>query len=275
MEKEYFLKTHLTEKQAALFYLGQEGFLIKYHDMYRLIDPYLSNYVDQNCSTDSVKWVRRYDAPVLPDELDFVDYVFCTHSHFDHADPATLRALATHNAKAKFIVPEPVRDTIQAYGIDAGRMIGALAGQELHLGECSVVPVPAAHEELHRDEKGNYMELGYKMIFGGISIFHSGDCCVYDGLSGHLENIDVLMVPVNGRSYYKLRNDIIGNMDAEEAVLLAQEVHAGLLVPMHFDLYDVNCINPAHFVDCLFKINPRQAFHMFSVGERYIYDKEL
>lgn len=273
MKREYFLNTRLAENQAALFYLGQEGFLIKYHDMYCLIDPYLSDYVDQNCSTDTVKWVRRYDAPILAEQLDFVDYVFCTHSHSDHADPVTLRALAAHNTKAKFIAPKPILDVIRSYGIDGGRMIGASAGQELHLGECRVTPVPAAHEELHTDENGDYMELGYKMIFGEISIFHSGDCCIYDGLAGHLENIDVLLVPVNGRSYYKLCNDIIGNMDAEEAVLLAQEVHARLLVPMHFDLYDVNGINPAHFVDCLYKINPEQSFHIFSVGERYIYGK--
>lgn len=274
MNQEYFSETQLAKGQIALFYLGQEGFLIRYQDSYYLIDPYLSDYVDRNCCRENVKWVRRYDAPVLPEQLDFVDYVFCTHDHADHADPDTLRALAGHNAKAKFFVPEPIKDTIQSYGIEAGRIIGAAAGQELCLGPCKVMPVPAAHEELHMDENGNYRELGYKMIFGNISLFHSGDCCVYDGLAGHLENIDILMVPVNGRDYYKLRNDIIGNMNAEEAVLLAQEAHARLLVPMHYDLYDVNCINPAHFVDCLYKINPGQAFHMFAPGERYIFQAE-
>ena len=59
-------------------------------------------------------------------------------------------------------------------------------------------------------------------------------------------------------------------MTAEEAVLLAKETNAGLLVPMHYDLYDVNRINPAFFVDTLFSINPAQRFHMFAPGERYI-----
>ena len=81
---------------------------------------------------------------------------------------------------------------------------------------------------------------------------------------------DILMIPVNGRGYYKLRDDIIGNMTIEEAVLLAKETHAGMLVPMHYDLYDVNGINPAFFVDTLFSINPTQRFHMFTPGERYI-----
>lgn len=270
MEKEYF-QTHLSDRQIVLFYLGQEGFLIRYQDTYYLIDPYLSDYVDRNCSTDQVKWVRRYDVPVRPEELDFVDYVFCTHGHYDHADPDTLQALAAHNKKAKFIVPEPIRETIQSYGIDASSLIGAAAGQKLSLGPCDVIPVPAAHEELHTDEQGNYKELGYKMCFGNTTLFHAGDCCIYDGLTNLLGQIDILMVPVNGRSYYKLQDDILGNMNAVEAVLLAKKIHARLLVPMHFDLYDVNCINPAHFVDCLYNINPGQAFHMFSVGEKYIW----
>lgn len=274
MNKEFFSKTQLTDEQIALFYLGQEGFLIKYHDSYFLIDPYLSDYVDRNCCRENIKWVRRYDAPILPEQLDFVDYVFCTHDHADHADPDTLHAIAKHNTKAKFIVPAPIKDTIQSYGIASERILGAVAGQELCLGECRVTPVPAAHEELHTDKNGNYKELGYKMNFHQTTLFHAGDCCIYDGLTDYLENVDILMVPVNGRSFYKLHHDIIGNMDAEEAILLAQEIHARLLIPMHFDLYDVNCINPAHFVDCLYKINPGQAFHMFSPGERYIYQAE-
>lgn len=271
MKKEFFLETQLTGQQIALFYLGQEGFLIKYQDSYYLIDPYLSDYVDRNCCTDTIKWVRRYDTPVKPEQLDFVDYVFCTHAHFDHADPYTLRCLAAHNKKVKFIVPKPVTNMIASYGIDSGRIIGACAGSELSLGRCTALPVPAAHEELHTDDEGDYMELGYKLHFGDTTLFHAGDCCIYDGLSEQLKDVDLVMVPVNGRGYYKLQEDIIGNMNAEEAVLLAKEIKPRLLVPMHFDLYDVNSINPAHFVDLLYRISPGQAFHMFAPGERYIF----
>ncbi len=272
MEKEFFIETQLTEKQAALFYLGQEGFLIKYRESYYLIDPYLSDYVDRNCCTDTVKWVRKYPAPVKPEQLDFVDYVFCTHAHFDHADPDTLRPLAAHNKKAKFIVPRPMKDMIASYGIASDRIIGARAGDVLDLGQCTVLPVPAAHEELHTDEAGNYTELGCKLMLGDLTLFHAGDCCIYDGLIEQLKDVDLLMVPVNGRSYFKLHNDIIGNMNAEEAILLAKEIRPQLLVPMHFDLYDANNINPAHFVDLLFRIIPGQAFHMFAPGERYIFE---
>ena len=112
MDKSFFLDTVITDKQAALFYLGQEGFLFKYHDVHILIDPYLSDYVDQNCCTELVQWIRRYPAPISAEEFDFVDYILCTHEHYDHADPETLSKLAKINTKAKFIAPLPIKDTI-------------------------------------------------------------------------------------------------------------------------------------------------------------------
>ena len=273
MNKQLFFDTKLTDNQAALFYLGQEGYLIKYRDTYILTDPYLSDYVDQNCCTETVKWVRNYPAPIAASELDFVDYVLCSHGHADHSDPYTLSAIAKANPDTVFIVPEPIKSDYLAYGISPERLIGAIADEPLQLSGCCIVPVPSAHEELRQDENRNYIDLGYKILLDDISIYHAGDCCIYDGLAERIMNVDVLMAPVNGRSYFKLRDDIIGNMTAEEAVLLAKEVHADLLTPKHNDLYPINCINPAHFVDSLYTINPTQKFHMFVPGEHYIYHK--
>ena len=49
MTKNDILKTKLGDGQVALFYLGQEGFLIKYNDKYIINYEYLSYYVDRNC----------------------------------------------------------------------------------------------------------------------------------------------------------------------------------------------------------------------------------
>ncbi len=271
MDKFTILNTVLADNQVALFYLGQEGFLIKHRDTYILVDPYLSDYVDRHCCSETVKWIRNYPAPIEASELDFVDYVLCTHAHFDHADPDTLSVLAKCNSKAIFIAPEPMKATLLSYGIIPERIIGAIADETLVLNGCNITPIPSAHEELHTDENGNYMELGYKISIVDVCIYHAGDCCIYDGLVDRLMNVDVLMVPINGRSYFKrYEDDIIGNMTAEEAVVLAKKTNAGMIVPMHYDLYSVNCVNPAHFVDTLNTINPSQKFHMFVPGECYI-----
>ena len=141
------------------------------------------------------------------------------------------------------------------------------------LGNAMVTPIPSAHEELNQDENGDFCEMGYKFEFGDVSIYHAGDCCLYDGLAERVMNVDMLMVPINGRSYYKLRDDIIGNMTIEEALILAKEANADMIIPMHYDLYPINCVNPAHFVDMLYTTNPELKFHMFMPGERYIVQK--
>lgn len=273
MNKNFILDTVINDDQIALFYLGQEGYLFKYKQTHILIDPYLSDYVDRNCCTDTVKWIRKYPAPIQAEDLDFIDYILCTHTHYDHTDPDTLNILSSVNPNATFIVPDFAIDLVASYGIPRNKIMGAITGTTINCNDCSIIPVPSAHEELHQDDNGNYMELGYKILFDKISLYHGGDCCLYNGLDSQLKNIDIMMVPINGRSYYKLRDDIIGNMTIEEAVILSKECRADLLIPMHYDLYDVNCVNPATFVDYLYSANPTQKFHMFVPGERFIYTK--
>jgi len=274
MNKKIFFNTKLTNNQIGIFYLGQEGFIIKFQDKFIMIDGYLSDYVDKNCSSENVKWVRRYAPPINPEELDFLDFVFCTHEHFDHADPYTLSAVAKVNKKVKFIVPEHMKDVLLSYGVSHDNIIPAEADKTIDLDCFKATPIPAAHEDLHKDKNGNYMELGYILNFENTTIYHAGDCCIYDGLEERIKNTDILMLPVNGRSFYKLNHDdIVGNMTSEEAVILSKHISPKLLIPMHFDLYDVNCINPAQFVDTLYTLTPYQSYHIFVPGERFIFEK--
>ena len=259
MNKHFFIDTELSQNQIGLFYLGQVGFIIKHNEKYILIDGYLSDYVDKNCCSENVKWIRNYPAPISASELDFVDYVFCTHAHFDHADPWTLSEIARVNKKAKFIVSLAIKDVIRKYGI---------------ADDISVTAIPAAHEELHMDENRNYSEVGFIFELGETKLFHGGDGCPYEGLEQRLNGCNILILPVNGRDYFRTQVlDIIGCFDSTEAAILAKNCGADLLIPTHIDLYDVNRINPAEFVDKLYAVNPYQKFHMFAPGERYIYQK--
>lgn len=273
--KERIINTNLLPDQAALFYTGQTGFIIKCAEKYILIDGYLTDYVDRCCSSETVKWVRRYPSPITPEELDFIDYVFCTHNHEDHADPETLSAIARVNTKAKFVVSNAITNALCSFGIPSERIIGLKTDARTALDEAvTVTAVPSAHEELHPDENGDYMEVGFRIEIGDITLYHSGDCCPYHGLEERVADCDIMLVPINGRDFYRTQIcNIIGCFDAREAILLAKHTNAKLLIPMHYDLYDINCLNPAIFVDQLQTLHPTQQFHMFVPGERFIYAK--
>lgn len=96
---------------------------------------------------------------------------------------------------------------------------------------------------------------------------------MYDGLVERLKDIDVSILPINGRDYFRNANDIIGNFDSVEAVTLAKIIKSDLLIPVHHDLYDVNKVSSAFFVDSVMAVNRTQKYHIFVPGERYIYMK--
>lgn len=259
----------LNPNEACGWYLGQEGFIFKFNDKYIAIDPYLSDYVDKNCS-QLVKWERLYPAPIQGKDLDFIDYVICTHSHYDHADPITLSQIASVNNKVKFIIPAPIANVICSYGIKESSIIKAYADKKIVLDDFSITPIPSAHEVFHTDDCGNYFELGYILDFVGKRVFHAGDMCMYDGLIERLTNIDVGLLPINGRDYFRNQLDIIGNFNCEEAVLLAKYAGIKTIIPMHHDLYAVNCESPERFVEQIKKYNGMQNYAFLKVKDIFM-----
>jgi len=266
--------TRLLDGQCGIWYLGQEGFLLKNKDICIAVDPYLTDYVDRHCASEAVCWKRLYPAPVTAEELSpILEYVLLTHAHYDHADPETLAALARMSERVHFVAPAPVCAQIASYGIPAARIIPAYADRPLMLAGVKVTPIPSAHEVFHQDSKGNYCELGYIIENESGRFFHAGDMCMYEGLTERLADIDVAFLPINGRDWFRNTNDIIGNFNCEEAALLAKEAGVGMLVPMHYDLYEVNRVSAAVFADTLARLAPAQKHHFFMPGERYIFAK--
>ena len=261
--KEEILKLELTDSQIGFFYLGQEGFILKCRGKYIMIDGYLTGRLADGTSG----WGRNYPAPIKPEELDFLDVVLCSHDHSDHTDPETLKAAASLCEKTRFIIPAPFADRVAEYGVPADRIIRAREGEAYDLGDLTVEPLASAHEELHQDENGDYCEMGFKLTLAGNTVYHAGDCCIYDGLAEKVGKIDVAMLPVNGRSYYKLRANCIGNMTLEEAVLFAKEAEAGMFIPMHFDLFSANSI-PASWIPAgVEQYAPGMRYKIFTPGE--------
>ena len=262
----------MKENRIDITYLGQEGFLFGYNGKTIVIDPYLTDYVDKNCS-QLIRWKRKYAPPIKPTDLHFVDYVFLTHTHYDHADPWTIEGILKVNDKVKVIVPSPEKEVFISYGIPENRLILAKEREKIVCGEIVAEAVPAAHEEFHRNENGEYSELGYIIAFGNIKIYHAGDTLVYDGLADKISNADIAFLPINGRDYYRHKADILGNPTPEEAVKLAKEAKIKTIVPMHHDLYAVNGEKNSRFVDALDEIYPTAKFHIIRSGEKFIFVK--
>ena len=185
--------------------------------------------------------------PIAPETLQLTDWVFCTHRHADHLDPATLRSLL-HSSACRVVVPCSVfAHVLENIGPAADRTTCINAGQSVMLGEnIGLHPIPAAHETLTVNTKGEHYFLGYILQLGDIRIYHPGDCVPYDDLEKILRGLkpDIALLPVNGRDEYRRSQNVPGNFHFEEAIGLCRNTGRAHLIPHHCGMFEFNSVEP-------------------------------
>lgn len=264
--------TELPEQALALWALGQEGFLVKWKRKTVLFDPYLTNWVYELFGPP---WSRAFETPLAPSDCLDVDYVICSHHHEDHMDKLTLQAIG-QSAKTRFVVPRAHLPLMKEWGFRDEQLIGISHGQTLELENgLRLEAFAAKHEQFEQDEAGEHKFLGYVANFEGIHLYHAGDTVGFPELVTWLQSrqIDIAMLPINGRDFVRNEQGIVGNCNYREAVEIAVQMNTDLLIPMHYGLFPHNDENPAYFVDYIQRYYPAQKFHMFAPGERFIYMK--
>jgi L-ascorbate metabolism protein UlaG (beta-lactamase superfamily) len=268
-------KSRPGEGTAELWYIGQHGFVISLGGLVFYIDTILNDFI-----TREGKSVRVYPPPFAPDAVRRVDYAICTHNHGDHLNLQTLLPLAQANPACCFVVPRPWRQSLIDGGIAQDRVLGVRDNEEIALGPTvKLLPVIATHtrfiqDEPERDENGDSLCLGYILKGEGLSIKHSGDTWVTPALVRDLKAagpLNIALLPINGTDWERTDSNCVGNMSALDAVKLARAIPADLTVPTHYDMMANNSENPALFADYMYRHCPEKRFHIFALGERFIY----
>jgi L-ascorbate metabolism protein UlaG (beta-lactamase superfamily) len=233
--------------RAALVWLGQAGFAIRAGGATLLVDPFLSPHPK-----------RRYETGLPPSAATGVDVVLCTHEHVDHFDAESVPAIATASPGAVFVVPSPIVDLVTEAGVAADRVVGLQPGAPAELGPVTAHAVPARHGVTMEDaygfgealSDGLIRFLGYVLDVDGVRIYHAGDTIHYEGMEAGLRpfDLDLALLPVNGRHAEREARGIVGNLNEREAAWLAAEIGARTLVPMHHDLFVGNLGSSAEVV---------------------------
>jgi L-ascorbate 6-phosphate lactonase len=215
----------------VLTWLGQAGFLVEAGGARVLIDPFFS-------AQDG----RLFPPPPIDVFGARIDRVLVSHEHLDHLDPPSLRGIAERSPDVVVFAPEPLREQVEGLRFD-----GVRPGDRRDLpGGGTLRVVPAVHAVHPRDGYSEGGEpprfVGFVLDVDGVAIYHAGDTIADDrvlaGLAG--VRVDVALLPVNGRTYFREQQDLAGNLDARDAVALAEHCGASILVPLHWDLFEGN-----------------------------------
>ena len=253
---------------VSAWWLGQAGFVLRGASATVVIDPFLTDYGS---------FGRLYDPPLEPEELEAVDLLLATHDHADHIDPLGFPRILAASPGATAVVPEAVRERAVELVGSADRVRGASVGGVIVEHGVTITPFPAVHGAMpedgygfHRTESGEYPFLGYMIELDGVRIAHTGDTLVYDGLAERLRalGLDLLIVPINGTSWFREQRGIVGNMNVLEAAELAEASAARLVVPVHWDLFADNTEDPEHFMRRLATHHPGVNAAVPSLGAR-------
>jgi L-ascorbate 6-phosphate lactonase len=229
----------------SLTWLGQAGFRLELDSVSLIVDPWMSPHED-----------RLIPEPPLELAADGLDCVLITHEHLDHLDLPFLPRLVERSPAATFVVPSPVVSLIETI-VPAGQIVGVQPRDVLEIAGLEVHVVPAFHGLTMEDAYGDGSGVGGRARFVGFvlggsdRIYHAGDTIVTEELEAALDelDVDVALLPINGRDEEREARGIVGNMDAREAVELAIGIRATTLVPYHWDGFAGNTVPPGAAVD--------------------------
>jgi len=250
-----------------IWWLAQSGFLIQWNGVCVLFDPYLSDSLTRKYLTTNKPHTRMSELVIEPQLLDCIDIVTSSHNHTDHLDGETLIPLFKVNPTIQFIMPEANRDFV----VDRVRCrhdfpVGLNDGEEVKMKGFTFHGVPAAHNELERDEQGRCKYMGYVVQFGKWAVYHSGDTLWYDTMVEILKpfHVDVAFLPINGNDPAR---GVAGNLNTKEAAELGKAIGARLVIPHHYDLFTFNTANPEDFATVA--NNLHQPYRILKSGEHF------
>jgi L-ascorbate metabolism protein UlaG (beta-lactamase superfamily) len=268
------LRDDLPSGALGLAWLGQAGFALRLARHRWLIDPYLSDFLARKYAGTEFPHQRMMPPPVTADELRGLELVLCSHRHSDHTDPVSLPILAANNPGCRFVVPRAELGQIRQLGLDESRLVAADSGDVVRVNDRAVVHViPSAHETLKVNELGEHHFLGFILKLAAFTLYHSGDCVVYDGLVDRLREwkIDVALLPVNGRSERLSARGIMGNMNFDEAAALCRHAGIGTMIPHHFGMFAFNTVDPAELERKIARLGPGLQCLLPSVQKYFVF----
>jgi len=147
------------------------------------------------------------------------DYIFITHSHYDHFSVQDILKVA--KIDTIFVSTEDTKSSLELMGIPEEQIIIVEPNNKYEVKDIKFETVPSYNENKKYHPKGNNW-VGYIIEMNGIKYYIAGDT---DNIS-EIQNIkcDIAFLPIGGEF----------TMNAKEAAELANSIDCKIVVPTHY-----------------------------------------
>jgi len=225
---------------VKLTYLGHSCFTLEDEKHKIIFDPFISGNPLAKISPEDIK----------------VEAILLSHGHGDHLGDAL--AIAKKN-DALIIAPFELAMYCQKKGASVHPMhIGG--SREFNFGRVKLTI--AHHGSAVVDEEITYTgnPCGFVVNFAGKIIYHSGDTGLFLDMKliGEMNKLDLALIPI-GDNF---------TMGIEDAVKATEFLNPKMVIPMHFDTFEVIKQNPEVFANRLKDSNTK--VKILKIGESYI-----
>jgi L-ascorbate metabolism protein UlaG (beta-lactamase superfamily) len=250
--------TDLDAVAVAVWWLGNAGFAINAAGRVILIDPVIELQDDGDPVTSEVGLPLLAPLPIRARNIDRADLVLITHDDGDHLAPRTTAQLV-ERTHAVFVGTERAVRKLREFDLADERIRVARYGQSLRVGDISITPTPARHQESEgHTRRGDCC--GFIVRAAGVTFWHPNDT---DLLDEHLKvtGINVLLLPIAPH--------VLGT---EGAARLANSTRAQHIIPCHYGTYDSDvfwCTGDPEAVRARVE-DANRRYHQLAVGERLL-----
>jgi L-ascorbate metabolism protein UlaG (beta-lactamase superfamily) len=198
---------------ARLHYHGHSTFTLTTDDGTRVvIDPWF----DENPVSD-----------VKAAEIQELDFILCTHGHFDHFADAIPLAKRTG---ATLVSTFEIVSFAQAQGVENAHPLHIGGGFTFPFGYVKMTP--ALHGgQVAGDDEGAFTTVpgGFWMDLNGKRLYHAGDTALLMDMQLLKGKVDVALLPI-GDNF---------TMGPEDAVRAVEFIQPEKVIPIHFNTFDM------------------------------------
>lgn len=235
------------EGELLISWIGQAGFVIKNSKNKILaIDVYLSDLAMRKDGN------KRLTPSILKAQELKTDVILVTHSHTDHLDLDSLPVMIEEDTNL-YCSTESFKLCVKN-GFPKEKLHEVEEGDTFEDSGYQIKATFADHGDTSPDA------VGFLICSDNINVYFTGDTSYQQErlINSSGEKVDILLVPINGE---------YGNMNENDAAMLADQLKAVLTIPCHFWTFARHEGSPYKFQTAMKVLAPECEGYVMAQGE--------